>query len=97
GEYSIRLYFNPLERIIWIGALIMFAGGAVSLSDRRLRLGAPRRSRRLAMAPAERVLVIPHHGGCQIYGPGLLSSRGLSDRQRPADQRCSGRGARRNP
>jgi len=53
GGYSIRLYFNPLVRLIWIGALIMFAGGAVSLSDRRLRVGAPRRSRRLAMAPAE--------------------------------------------
>jgi cytochrome c-type biogenesis protein CcmF len=53
GGYSIRLYFNPLVRFIWLGALVMFIGGAVSLSDRRLRVGAPRRSARLAMAPAE--------------------------------------------
>ena len=53
GGFSIRLYFNPLVRLIWIGALVMFFGGAVSLSDRRLRVGAPRRTRKLAMAPAE--------------------------------------------
>jgi cytochrome c-type biogenesis protein CcmF len=54
GGYAVRIYFNPLVRFIWLGALIMFMGGAVSLSDRRLRVGAPRRSRRLAMpAPAE--------------------------------------------
>jgi cytochrome c-type biogenesis protein CcmF len=44
GGYSIRLYFNPLVRLIWLGALVMFIGGAVSLSDRRLRVGAPRRA-----------------------------------------------------
>jgi cytochrome c-type biogenesis protein CcmF len=44
GAYSIRLYFNPLVRLIWLGALVMFLGGAVSLSDRRLRVGAPRRA-----------------------------------------------------
>lgn len=42
GAYSVRMYFNPLVRLIWIGALIMFFGGAVSLSDRRLRVGAPK-------------------------------------------------------
>ncbi|MEZ5900712.1 MAG: heme lyase CcmF/NrfE family subunit [Hyphomicrobiaceae bacterium] len=41
GGYAVRLYFNPLVRFIWIGALIMFLGGAASLSDRRLRIGAP--------------------------------------------------------
>jgi cytochrome c-type biogenesis protein CcmF len=45
GAYSVRLYFNPLVRLIWLGALVMFAGGAVSLSDRRLRVGAPMRGR----------------------------------------------------
>jgi cytochrome c-type biogenesis protein CcmF len=44
GAYSVRLYFNPLVRLIWLGALIMFLGGAVSLSDRRLRVGAPKRA-----------------------------------------------------
>jgi cytochrome c-type biogenesis protein CcmF len=44
GAYSVRVYFNPLVRLIWIGALVMFFGGAVSLSDRRLRVGAPKRA-----------------------------------------------------
>ena len=54
GGIAVRIYFNPLVRCIWIGALIMFMGGAVSLSDRRLRIGAPVRARRrVAAAPAE--------------------------------------------
>jgi cytochrome c-type biogenesis protein CcmF len=54
GGYAVRVYFNPLVRFIWIGALIMCLGGGVSLSDRRLRVGAPGRARRLAAAaPAE--------------------------------------------
>ncbi|MFO7477637.1 MAG: heme lyase CcmF/NrfE family subunit [Methyloceanibacter sp.] len=44
GAYAIRLYFNPLVYLIWLGATVMFIGGAVSLSDRRLRVGAPRRA-----------------------------------------------------
>jgi cytochrome c-type biogenesis protein CcmF len=50
GAYSIRLYFNPLVRLIWLGALVMFFGGAVSLSDRRLRVGAPKRAQAKAAA-----------------------------------------------
>ena len=48
-----RLYFNPLVRLIWLGAIVMALGGALSLSDRRLRIGAPGRARRAAPAPAE--------------------------------------------
>jgi cytochrome c-type biogenesis protein CcmF len=55
GGYAVRAYFNPLVRFIWLGALIMFIGGGISLSDRRLRVGAPRRARtRVPVAvPAE--------------------------------------------
>ena len=54
GGYAVRLYFNPLVRMIWIGALVMFLGGALSLSDRRLRIGAPRKVRSSPIAsPAE--------------------------------------------
>jgi cytochrome c-type biogenesis protein CcmF len=42
---AVRLYYHPLARLIWIGAFVMFFGGAVSLSDRRLRVGAPSRRR----------------------------------------------------
>jgi cytochrome c-type biogenesis protein CcmF len=41
GSVAVRLYFKPHVLLIWLGAAIMFAGGALSLSDRRLRVGAP--------------------------------------------------------
>ncbi|MEN2976867.1 heme lyase CcmF/NrfE family subunit [Tistrella bauzanensis] len=55
GKWSFRLYHNPLTPWIWGGALVMAAGGMVSLSDRRLRVGAPRRARNPApgTVPAE--------------------------------------------
>ena len=55
GAYTVRLYFHPLVRLIWIGTVIMFLGGLISLTDRRLRVGAPKRARtRKAQAvPAE--------------------------------------------
>jgi cytochrome c-type biogenesis protein CcmF len=43
--WTVRIYHNPLVPWIWIGAVIMVFGGLISLSDRRLRIGAPRRSR----------------------------------------------------
>ena len=41
GNVAVRLYFKPQVLLIWLGAALMFAGGALSLSDRRLRVGAP--------------------------------------------------------
>jgi cytochrome c-type biogenesis protein CcmF len=41
GAWVVRLYYNPLVPWIWFGAVIMAFGGLVSLSDRRLRIGAP--------------------------------------------------------
>ena len=49
--WGVRLYHKPLISWIWAGALLMVIGGALSLSDRRYRLGAPRR--RAAPASAE--------------------------------------------
>ncbi|MBO0332458.1 heme lyase CcmF/NrfE family subunit [Sneathiella sp. CAU 1612] len=45
GGYAVRIYHKPFISWIWIGAFVMFLGGALSLSDRRLRLGAARRAR----------------------------------------------------
>ena len=52
GGWSARIYYNPLVPWIWLGAAVMAFGGALSLSDRRHRIGAPRRARRLVEAPA---------------------------------------------
>jgi cytochrome c-type biogenesis protein CcmF len=41
--WVLRLYLNPLAPWIWLGAALCALGGFVSLSDRRLRIGAPKR------------------------------------------------------
>ncbi|MHA1567991.1 MAG: heme lyase CcmF/NrfE family subunit [Alphaproteobacteria bacterium] len=46
GTWTVRLYHNPLVPWMWTGAAVMVLGGLVSLSDRRLRIGAPTRRRR---------------------------------------------------
>jgi cytochrome c-type biogenesis protein CcmF len=53
GSVTARIYWKPLVTLIWLGPLIMALGGLISLSDRRLRVGAPRPARRIATAPAE--------------------------------------------
>jgi cytochrome c-type biogenesis protein CcmF len=45
GTVVVRLYYKPLVLLIWLGAVVMVAGGALSLSDRRLRIGAPQPAR----------------------------------------------------
>jgi cytochrome c-type biogenesis protein CcmF len=49
GSVAIRLYYKPMVLMIWLGAVVMMLGGALSLSDRRLRVGAPQPPRK---APA---------------------------------------------
>jgi cytochrome c-type biogenesis protein CcmF len=52
GSVAVRIYHKPLVLLIWLGAIVMAFGGALSLSDRRLRVGAPRPAKS-ALAPAE--------------------------------------------
>jgi cytochrome c-type biogenesis protein CcmF len=53
NAWTTRIYFNPLVAWIWGGAVLMALGGGISLSDRRLRVGAPWRASRTAPAPAK--------------------------------------------
>jgi len=53
GSVAVRLYYKPMVLLIWIGAVVMMFGGALSLSDRRLRIGAPRPAAKPAAQPAE--------------------------------------------
>ena len=50
GGWTVRIYHEPLVPLIWAGFVIMAAGGMVSLSDRRYRVGAPLRARGLGAA-----------------------------------------------
>jgi len=51
GSLAARIYYKPLVLLIWLGAVVMVLGGALSLSDRRLRIGAPKRARAVPAAP----------------------------------------------
>ncbi|TPM61225.1 heme lyase CcmF/NrfE family subunit [Mesorhizobium sp. B2-2-4] len=54
GSVVVRLWWKPLVTLIWGGGLVMMVGAAMSLMDRRLRVGAPSRRRKQAgaMSPA---------------------------------------------
>jgi len=47
GGLAVRIYHKPLVLLIWFGPVLMAFGGLLSLSDRRLRVGAPQRARAL--------------------------------------------------
>jgi cytochrome c-type biogenesis protein CcmF len=53
GTHVVRATFNPAASLIWIGALIMFLGGLLSLTDRRLRIGMPKRAAQPVAQAAE--------------------------------------------
>ena len=42
GAVAVRIYHKPLVLMIWWGPVMMALGGLLSLSDRRLRVGAPK-------------------------------------------------------
>ncbi len=45
GGVAVRIYHKPLVLLIWWGPVLMAFGGVLSLSDRRLRVGAPKPAR----------------------------------------------------
>ncbi|MEM6407759.1 MAG: heme lyase CcmF/NrfE family subunit [Pseudomonadota bacterium] len=53
GLWTLRLIYEPLVNFLWIGSVMLVLGGALSLSDRRLRVGAPRAKAPLGATPAE--------------------------------------------
>ncbi|MES2684031.1 MAG: cytochrome c-type biogenesis CcmF C-terminal domain-containing protein, partial [Pseudomonadota bacterium] len=38
GDWSLRLYYKPMIRFVWLGGVLMFIGGLCSMMDRRYRL-----------------------------------------------------------
>ena len=42
GGIAVRIYHKPMVLLIWFGPVLMALGGLLSLSDRRLRVGAPK-------------------------------------------------------
>ena len=79
GGWVVRLYFNPLVRLIWIGASSWRSAARFSLTDRRLRIGAPRRARRRRTGARGVTGVMLHPcdvrlPGRRSAGPGVLST-----------------------
>ncbi len=52
GSVVVRVWWKPLVTLIWFGAIFMALGALISLSDRRLRVGAPKASARKASQEA---------------------------------------------
>ncbi|WP_224701748.1 heme lyase CcmF/NrfE family subunit [Devosia aquimaris] len=50
--HVVRIWYKPYVTLIWLGALLMALAGVVSLTDRRVRVGAPRRAAKLAAGVA---------------------------------------------
>ncbi len=50
GGIAVRFYWKPLVLLVWLGSVVMALGGFLSLSDRRLRVGAPKPARAAAAA-----------------------------------------------
>jgi cytochrome c-type biogenesis protein CcmF len=48
GSITVRIYHKPFVLFIWFGPVLMAFGGALSLSDRRLRVGAPKPAKSLS-------------------------------------------------
>ncbi len=53
GGWAVRVYVKPFANWIWGGAILMALGGALSLSDRRLRVGAAAARKTPRGVPAE--------------------------------------------
>ncbi len=53
GSWAVRSYYKPFANWIWGGAMLMALGGMISLADRRYRVAAGQRARKLKAVPAE--------------------------------------------
>ena len=43
GDWSLRLYYKPFVRWIWLGCILMGLGGLLAAVDRRYRMAALRK------------------------------------------------------
>jgi cytochrome c-type biogenesis protein CcmF len=55
GDWSLRLYYKPFVRWIWLGGILISIGGLLAATDRRYRLAALRRSARVSPVASERL------------------------------------------
>ncbi|MCO4846791.1 MAG: heme lyase CcmF/NrfE family subunit [Yoonia sp.] len=51
GKWTLRILYEPLVGLVWLGSLMLVLGGLTSLTDRRLRVGTPKRKTAVAPLP----------------------------------------------
>jgi cytochrome c-type biogenesis protein CcmF len=49
----VRIWHKPYITLIWYGCILMALAGLLSLTDRKARVGVPRRAIKPAAEPAE--------------------------------------------
>jgi cytochrome c-type biogenesis protein CcmF len=50
GDWSLRIYYKPFVRWIWLGGILMALGGLLAISDRRYRMAVRKRFSKKASA-----------------------------------------------
>jgi len=55
GDWSLRLYYKPFVRWIWLGGILIAIGGLLAASDRRYRLAALRKTAAASAAVGKRL------------------------------------------
>ena len=72
GGWVTRYYYNPGVVWMWAGALVMSLGAVVSICDRRLRVGAPRRALRPAVTAVFLAMMVVSAGPALAIDPGEM-------------------------
>ena len=49
---TVRIWWKPMITLIWLGTIFMVLAGAISLSDRRVRIGAAKKAKQRRLEPA---------------------------------------------
>jgi cytochrome c-type biogenesis protein CcmF len=53
NTHVVRVWHKPYITLIWLGTILMALAGVLSLTDRKVRVGAPRRAAKPVAEPAE--------------------------------------------
>jgi cytochrome c-type biogenesis protein CcmF len=55
GDWSLRIYYKPFVRWIWLGGIFMVLGGVLAISDRRYRMKLRRQRTEPVVSPKEQL------------------------------------------
>ncbi len=87
NSVTVRIFWKPLVTLIWLGAIVMAAGGLLSLSDRRLRGGCAEAGgtatdggsgmTHAPFPPAKAGVQVSPRSGCEAPGPRFRGGSGV--------------------